>query len=447
MEFRRTGHEPTKIRPSRLVGPARATTIPTRTSNDKTMKTIGSYETSKDRNERATRRPMNGPWRFAAGLLLAIALAASTAAAPAARPDAGGKRGVDTMNANLFVGGGIDRVIALDPTDPDYLMKLTVTVTGVFQEIVGSQPELRLQGMADRIAARMPDLVAVQEASLIRYQSPGDLVVQGSEPATNVVYDYLAILVDALKARGAHYAVVSSTDEVDVEMPMINLKTGGIDDVRLTDRDAILVRTDLPPGQLRVSNPQGGQFAYMITLPTLSVPRGWCSVDVFIRGENFRYICTHLEEETVPQLQMLQAIELIDGPANVCLPVIIAGDFNADPLHRNGVETYDAFTAAGFDDAWAGLNKDNPTGGLTWGHDEFLADPSVPMVWRLDLVWYRGFGLAPTDSEVLDIGLDRTEPPLWASDHAALSTNFRIGNLQPPKPSPHWRKFRARFCR
>lgn len=351
------------------------------------------------------------------------------------------------MNANLYVGGGIDRVIALNPTDPAYVSNLVFTVTGVFYEIVASDPATRLQGVADRIAARMPDFVAVQEASLIRNQSPGDLVVGGATPATNVVYDYLAILVDALKARGAHYAVVSSTEEADVELPMLNLRTGTIDDARLTDRDAILVRTDLPPGQLRVSNPQSGHFTSIIELPTVKVIRGWCSVDVSMRGEKFRYICAHLEEETVPEIQMLQAIELIEGPANVCLPVILSGDFNADPLQRNGVKTYDAFGAAGFDDAWAELHPSDLAGGLTWGHDEFLADPSVPMIWRLDVVWFRGGGLVPTGSEVLDLALNRGQPPLWASDHAALTADFRLQALRPAKPAPHWPKFRAQFCR
>src|SRR5207245_5787862 len=83
----------------------------------------------------------------------------------------------------------------------------------------------------------------------------------------------------------------------------------------------------------------------------LSVLRGWCSVDVFVRGERFRYICTHLEEETVPQIQLLQALELLSGPAQVNLPVILTGDFNADTLHRNGTQTYDALIAAGFTDA------------------------------------------------------------------------------------------------
>lgn len=397
------------------------------------MKTKGSYEISNDRGERANRRPANGPSRFATAIILTIVLGTVVSTLQAGPLRVGGQRGASTMNANLYVGGGIDRVIALDPTDPEYLSKLVSTVTGVYYQIVASQPDIRLQGVADRIAARMPDLVAVQEASLIRNQSPGDLVVGGSTPATNVVYDYLAILVDALEARGAHYAVVSSTEEADVEMPMLNLQTGLIDDARLTDRDAILVRTDLPPGHLRVSNPQGAQFAAMIELPTVKVPRGWCSVDVFVRGENFRYVCAHLEVETVPQIQMLQAMELMESLANVNLPVILSGDFNADPLYRTGTQTYDVFGAAGFADAWGTLNTANPTGGLTWGHDEFLADPTLPFIWRLDLVLYRGNGLLPIQSEVLDLELGRTQPPLWASDHAALVADFAFGKQLPSK--------------
>ena len=47
----------------------------------------------------------------------------------------------------------------------------------------------------------MPDVFAVEEATLLRIQSPGDIVQGGTTPATVVVYDYLQLLVDALQAR------------------------------------------------------------------------------------------------------------------------------------------------------------------------------------------------------------------------------------------------------
>src|SRR5438552_1028202 len=361
-------------------------------------------------------------------LLLVAALLLPVLTALGGAVDVRGKRHVDTMTVNLYLGRGTGHVLALNPADPGYLTDLVATVTGSYYEILASQPPVRLQGVPDEIATRMPDMVAVEEASLIRNESPGDLIIGGTNPATHVVLDYLQILVDALAARGARYAVVSTADEIDVELPMFNLQTGAIDDVRLTDRDAILVRTDLPSGQLRVGNPQHGNFKNVIEIPSigLSVLRGWCSVDLFVRGEELRCICTHREEETVPQIQLLQAQELLGGPARINLPVILAGDFNADTLRRNGTQTYDALIAAGFKDAWAALHPADLAGGLTWGHDESLADPKPPPLWRIDLVLFRGTRLRATQAEAIDIALDRTQRPLWASDHACVAAQVQF---------------------
>jgi endonuclease/exonuclease/phosphatase family metal-dependent hydrolase len=204
------------------------------------------------------------------------------------------------------------------------------------------------------------------------------------------------------------------------------LQTGTIDDARLTDRDAILVRTDLPPGELTVRHPRNGNFTNVIVIPSigLAINRGWCSVDVILRGNVFRYICTHLEEETVPQLQILQAKELLDRPDDSRLPVIIGGDFNSDPLHRDGSLAYNSFPAAGFEDAWAVVHPADFAGGLTWGHDEFLADPNTVFDRRIDLMFFRGSRFTASQAEVIDLTLNRTQPPLWASDHAAVAVRF-----------------------
>ena len=368
-------------------------------------------------------------WRAAAGALMLAGLVGIGHTGLSAPQGVGGKRAFDTMTVNLYVGGGIDRVIGLDPSDPNYLTRLVATVTGVYYEIVASQPPVRLEAVADQIVARMPDVVAVEEASLLRNQSPGDLVLGGTSPATNVVFDYLQLLTDALSARGAHYAVAVTSQEIDVEMPMKNLVAGTLDDARLTDREAILVRTDLPPGQLLASHPQSGNFVHIIQVPGsgLTIPRGWCSVDLFVRGEQFRYVCAHLEEETVPGLQVLQAQELLQGPVATPLPVVVCGDFNADPLGRDGSVAYGTLTGAGLADAWAVLHPLDPAGGLTWGHDEWLADPNTLFNRRIDLAFFRGADFVPANVEAVDLVLaGRTQPPLWATDHAALAAGFLI---------------------
>jgi endonuclease/exonuclease/phosphatase family metal-dependent hydrolase len=207
---------------------------------------------------------------------------------------------------------------------------------------------------------------------------------------------------------------------------MVDLSTGQLIYGRVTDHDVILTRADLPPGQLRVSNPVTGQFAHYVQAPTLGISllRGWCSVDVFARGERFKYVVAHLEDDAAPPIQYAQGVELVNTFANLTTPVILAGDFNADPLSRNNTVTYEVFGQAGYTDAWLQLNPQDPAGGLTWGHDALLADPAEQFQWRLDMVFYRGAGLQPASVQVKDLELGRTAPPLWASDHAAIAGTF-----------------------
>lgn len=368
-------------------------------------------------------------WDVISKFLLPAAVLMTVAASVSAQPlRAAAKHDVDVMTVNAYVGGDIGRVMTLDPSDPNYAHDVVATVTSVYYEIVASAPAVRMQTLANQVARRMPDIVAVEEASLIRVQSPGDAAVGGLTPATNVVYDYVKLLLAGLNARGAHYRVVATAEEADVELPMMNLQTGSLDDVRLSDREVILVRTDLPPGQLRVSHPQSGNFVNVIPIPALglSVDRGWCSVDVTIRGRNFRCLCTHLETEVAPMLQAAQVQELLAGPAKTPLPVILLGDFNADPLHRDGSIAYDLLPAAGFGDAWAKLHARTPADGLTWGHDEYLADPTTLFDRRIDFVFYRGKDVTPVQTDVLNLTTGLAQPPLWATDHAALAAGFML---------------------
>jgi endonuclease/exonuclease/phosphatase family metal-dependent hydrolase len=331
------------------------------------------------------------------------------------------------MTRNLYVGANFGAITGLDPTDPLYLGKLVEAVTTVYYTmLVQNDFHVRVAGIVNEIVANRPDLVGLQEVSTLRLQSPGDRIIGGTTPANDVVIDYLQVLMEALADRGAHYAVVCVATNLDAELPMLDLATGGIDDVRVTDHDVILARKDLPPGYLRLSNPAQGNFQASLVIPSigLEIKRGWCSVDAFVRGRTFRFINMHLEEEIFPDIQWLQAQEVLAGPANVCLPVILVGDGNTDGNRQNGTWTYDGLLGAGFKDSWNMVHPRNP--GLTWGHDPFLADPSVPFVWRIDLILYRNRNCLPLEASVLDTHLRRRQPPFWPSDHAGVVARFLL---------------------
>jgi endonuclease/exonuclease/phosphatase family metal-dependent hydrolase len=361
--------------------------------------------------------------------LLALVVTVCLAGSPAfaQRTGVGGKRDLDVMTVNLYVGADFSPVTTLDPLDPAYGLKFLNGVATIYGRIVAANFPVRAEALARQVAARAPDIISLQEVTQIRRRSPGDAIVGGNTPATGIVADYLAILLDALQRQGAHYAVASMDQNLDIEVPLAT-GSGAFDDLRLTDRDVILVRTDLPPGYLRVTNARNGNYNASLPLPIgITVRRGWCSIDVEVRGRTVRVIDTHLEEalpQPLPDFQAYQAAELLAGPANTSLPVILAGDFNSDAYGNYGPSVYPLLTTlGGFVDAWSVARPGEP--GLTWGHDQFLADPSSLFSVRIDYVLYRGSRLHASDADVID-SIIRSTPPLWFSDHAAVTANVAI---------------------
>jgi endonuclease/exonuclease/phosphatase family metal-dependent hydrolase len=335
-----------------------------------------------------------------------------------------GARDITIFDQNLYVGAEFTPLLTLDPTDPNYVRNLLMGVAEVYQAIVASDFPRRAQALAREIEATQPDLVALQEVSLIRTQVPGDLLMGGTTPASDVQLDYLAILLANLNRHGVHYAAVAIVTNLDMELPMPTANPTVFADVRLTDHDVILARVGLPPGQLRLSQSQAGNFKTALPLPGLgtSIPRGWCSVDVTTRGRTFRFINAHLEENTAAPIQAAQAQELLMGPANTTLPVIPVGDLNSDANGHDGTTSYGMLTQS-FTDTWSVVHPRDH--GLTWGHDPLLADPTVEFVWRLDLVLFRGSQFQPLGMWRFSPQFQAT-PPLWPSDHAGVLAHLRI---------------------
>jgi len=335
-----------------------------------------------------------------------------------------GARVVTMLDQNIYVGAEFTNLLTLDPADTNFVRELLLGVAEAYQAIVASDFPRRAQVLAGEIAATHPDLVTLQEVSTLRTQVPGDSLFGGTTPATDVQLDYLAILLASLNQHGVHYVPVAIVTNFNWELPMATADPTVIADARLTDYDVILARADLPPGHLRVSNPQAGNYQTFLSLPSLNlgIPRGWCSVDVTTRGRTFRLINAHLEENSAAPIQAAQALELLAGPAQTPLPVILVGDFNSDANGTDGTATYGLLTQS-LADTWSVLHPGDA--GLTWGHDDRLADPTVEFVWRFDLLLFRGSQIQPLEMWRLSPQFQAT-PPLWPSDHAGLVVHLRI---------------------
>jgi endonuclease/exonuclease/phosphatase family metal-dependent hydrolase len=276
-------------------------------------------------------------------------------------------------------------------------------VSQVLAEVKASDIPDRAVALAREIATAHPDLISVQEASIWS--------VNGVTR-----YDVLGSLMKALARDGQHYAIVAKANAFGGVLPDAQGELVG-----LQDQNAILTRTDLPASQFQVSNPQSGSFSAHLSLPipgvTQPVPAldSWVSVDVKIRGEQFRFIGTHLDSNS-PLVNDAQAKELVSLLGQTNLPVILAGDFNAS-AEGAGSPTYHDLIHGGFHDVWSQSHPQSP--GLTWGTAN-ITIPKRQLSQRIDLILYAGKFEVDHSSLVGSNPADRTASGLWPSDHLGV---------------------------
>jgi endonuclease/exonuclease/phosphatase family metal-dependent hydrolase/lysophospholipase L1-like esterase len=317
------------------------------------------------------------------------------------------------MSYNLYQGSELTQILAAQS-----FAQVPAAVSAVWAEVQSTHIPERAAAWANQVAAAEPDVLALQEAFLWRIQTPGTTLSGHPTPATTVVYDFISSLVNDLAARGLHYQVVGTVNGLDGQLP-----DAAGDDIRGTDRVALLARADEPPGQLRWSNMQAADYQMNPVLhiggangPPFTVFNGWVSADFTKRGETFRVITTHLDS-SVPAINAEQAHELLAGPANTSLPVILLGDLNS-PADDSGSATHHDLIAAGFQDTWVETHPNYP--GFTAQPQVDLQSPVFGATQRIDYILTRG-GFDPDGMQIRGTApTDKTPSGLWPSDHAAV---------------------------
>ena len=363
-------------------------------------------------------------------LTIALILAAAPVQAKQAK--------LTVMTQNLFLGADLQPIFAA--TD---LSTLIAVVAQTFAAAVATNIPARMEAVAKEIAERSPDLIGLQEAAIWRSQTPSDFTFPPipTPNATTVEFDLLQLLLDRLAARGLHYTPVAIIQNVDAEAPGLTPEGVCCRDIRLTDRDVILARTDLVE-DLEILNPQAHNFVINLMVPffggTFTIPRGWASVDVRVGDTALRFVTTHLESvipsiPVIQAIQLAQAAELLLVPANTPLPVVLVCDCNSSAT-GTGVDvtpTYVDLIHAGFIDAWSEAHPSRA--GFTCCQIPTLTQPSA-LTERIDLVLFRGDFSVRSAKRIGAAPGDRTprvsppEPParLWPSDHAGVVVTLML---------------------
>ncbi len=243
-------------------------------------------------------------------------------------------------------------------------------------------------------------------------------------PQFTTTYDFQAILLAALEARGAHYAPVATNTNFGGMAPISATTLA-----RFTDHDVILARSDVPTSELKVSNPTSQEFQATLPLTIggqpIQVPRGWSTVDVKYRGKSYRFANTHLEAFS-SVVRNLQARELAASLDASPLPVVLVGDLNS--LSTDLAGAYGILAGVGFVDGWVEAMDGDP--GFTSGQEADLLNFPSTIDHRIDYVLHDWDGyvdaVAGSGEVIGEEPADRTPSGLWPSDHAGVDLSLRI---------------------
>ncbi|MDP3967422.1 MAG: hypothetical protein Q8Q02_04015 [Nocardioides sp.] len=372
--------------------------------------------------------------------LLASGLAVTTAAAaPPGKP-------ISVMTRNVYLGADINRPVVAAATaeaqggTPQEVLFALATATHQTRAIVDQTSfPVRANLLADEIARTKPDLVGLQEVALWR-SGPLQLDAVGVPNATQVDYDYLQILLDALADAGVSYHAANVGMRADVEAPSFATSPADADarDVRMTMRDVILVRSD---AGLKVTGAGDEIFAHNLEVTiagtAMNFDRGYHWLDVRAGAERFRFVNTHLEAFS-SDLAYAQAAEILSDAVPSDRTTVFVCDCNSDPLNTRVKPhdqlphhaAYDLIVGAGdFTDQW--LEHAPAHEGWTSGLSETVDDPDASgFGHRIDMVFGRtagGEALQVQRGEVTGDEVGDRDPAtgLWPSDHAGVVLRLR----------------------
>ncbi len=335
--------------------------------------------------------------------------------------------GITVATYNLYLGADLTQLFG--EVEPDRLAARTATL---WSAVEASRPFERMRAAATVLLARLPDVVAVQEAALWR---------SGTAGATRV-HDLLQTLLDSLSRGGADYRVAVENHVFgsgDLS-GAITRATGQV--VELFDRSAILVRDD---PALTVTSTAAGTFTDRIVVRVLGQPvevvRGWCSADVRVDNADVRVTNTHLEAYDA-HVRAAQARQLADELADTTdgMVQVLLGDLNCRPPRcRTERETftdamveidgdaYETLLGAGLADAWTLAHPDAECRGATCGQAPALRNPVSALDHRIDVALVDPSRFTVRRADVVGADPDdRTSSGLWPSDHACLVVELEI---------------------
>lgn len=347
------------------------------------------------------------------------------------------------MSRNLYLGSDVGVALELIPDFP-------AAAQFMWDQVKATNFSKRVVKLAGEAVREQPDLIGIQEATI--WYCKKNLWSKKVE-----VFNFLDQYIEETKKQGTPY-VLANFDGVSAFNPGYSISAipylTKVTDPNLfpslfgsseaacgfTIGDAILVREDRASNILQVGNTEY-DATYSIVPTIMTIYRGYTWVDYQVSDSIVRVVSTHLEsiwdENEVPN-SALQAQQLIQDLKDSKMPLIVMGDFNADPRDPRPIgdgnpglqpvasdtcpkpsdskcNAYSVMLEAGFENASPDAKNSRY---FSWGASALLNGPDKVRVGTA-LEWGNQYGFT-----------DRLDYVFTKNVYATISTKL-IGNTYP----------------
>ncbi len=367
------------------------------------------------------------------------------------------------MSRNIYLGADVGVALELIPDMP-------AAAQFMWDQVNKNDFSKRSIALAAEIKEYKPDVIGLQEATIwyckkSAWSKKVEVFNFTDQLLEALGGDYVLASKDGKTAFNPGYSINPIPFLTMVKDPTRFQKIFGQDKAACGFQigDALAIKKRLADQVIRVGNTEY-EDSYSIVPTLMTIYRGYTWADIYIGESAVRFVSTHLEsiwdENKVPNAAK-QANQLIADLKDTNMPLVVIGDFNADPrdprpanaanpgLQPTASEecpagdskcnAYRLMVEAGFNDA--GPDASDPTT-YTWGMNALLTGPDPDRLNagqsmgnehgftdRLDYIFTKN-GVDVTTAQIIGY-----KSP-YATDHAGVFAEFTILNTLAGQSAP-----------
>ena len=240
---------------------------------------------------------------------------------------------VTVMSRNIYLGADVGRALELIPNLP-------AAAQYMWDQVKQTDFSKRAKILAREINQSSPDVIGLQEATIwyckkYPWSKKVEVFNFTEQLLDNLNGRYELVSKDGVKALNPGFSInpIPFLTKVNDEQTFKEVFGRSSAACGFETGDALLVKKSDNLEVIEVGNSEY-EDSYPIVPTIMTIYRGYSWADIKVNGVPTRFVTTHLEslwdENKVPN-SAKQAMQLVSDLSNTKMPVIVMGDFNADP--------------------------------------------------------------------------------------------------------------------